>query len=283
MGSENMGKKNKIKKRGAGPLSIICLILAMILFVYGIVVLSQLGTSNWFNFVWIIGGGIFMLLSFLFSRTLGMPVALKVILVVIILACLSNFAIFAYHMTDAMNVSAAYDAKWVIVLGAKVNGVEPSREFNERIIKAAEYLRYADAAATLAGRKGPMLIATGGQGEDEGMSEGEVCSRVLQTLGVSEDRIIIDNQSTTTLENFGYAKALIESNGGSEKDKTAVVTSGFHLYRAMKLAETSGFSNISGYGSTGLTMLIPHYIFREYAAFIKEVSLGHIAGNPLPF
>ena len=274
---------NKKKKRGAGPVSVILLIIAMVFLVYGTIVVMYLGTGNWFNFIWFIGAGVLILLSFLFSRDLGMPIVLRILLGLIILVCVANFGIFAYHMIDAMYSRTDYDAKWVIVLGAKVNGTEPSKEFRERIAKAAEYVRLADADPGLNKKDWPKVVATGGQGEDEGAPEGEVCARVIKTFGISADRILVDNQSTTTLENFGYARAMIESSGGSVTDKIAVVTSGFHMYRAVQLAKTEGFNNITCCESTGLVTLLPHYIIREYAAYIKEVSLGHIDGDPLPW
>ena len=278
-----MAERYKKRKRGAGPVSIILLMIAMVFLVYGTVVIMHLGTSNWFNFIWFIGAGVLIVLSFLFSRDLGMPLVLRIFLGLIILVCVSNFGIFTYHMINAMNSQTEYDAKWVIVLGAKVNGTEPSREFRERISKAAEYVRLADADDGLNKKEWPKVIATGGQGDDEGAAEGEVCAKVIKTFGISSDRILIDNQSTTTLENFGYAKALIETSGGYSTDKVVIVTSGFHLYRAMQLAKKEGFNNVTCCGSTGLISLLPHYIAREYAAYIKEVSLGHIEGNPLPF
>ena len=276
-------KKYKKRKRGAGPVSIIFLLIAMVFLVYGAIVVMHLGTSNWFNFIWFIGAGAMIILSFLFSRDLGMPIVLRILLGLIILACVANFGIFAYHMIDAMNAKTEYDAKWVIVLGAKVNGEEPSREFRERIATAAEYIRFADADSGFDRKNWPKVIATGGQGDDEGAAEGDVCARVIKTFGISADRILVDNQSTTTLENFGYARALIETSGGSTVDKVAIVTSGFHLYRALQLARTEGFKNITCSGSTGLVALLPHYIVREYAAYIKEVSLGHIDGKPFPW
>ena len=276
-------KRYKKKKRGAGPVSIILLMIAMVFLVYGTIVVMYLGTSNWFNFIWFIGAGVLIVLSFLFSRDLGMPLVLRILLGLMILVCVANFGIFAYHMIGAMSSQTDYDAKWVIVLGAKVNGTEPSKEFRERISKAAEYVRLADADDGLNRQDWPKVIATGGQGEDEGAPEGEVCAKVIKTFGISSDRVLVDNQSTTTLENFGYAKALIETSGGSCNDKVAVVTSGFHLYRAVQLARKEGFDNITCCGSTGLVSLLPHYIAREYAAYIKEVSLGHIAGSPYPW
>ena len=47
--------------------------------------------------------------------------------------------------------------------------------------------------------------------------------------------------------------------------------------RAVSAGKTSLISNIAGAGSTGLAVLLPHYYVREYAAYIKELSMGHFA------
>ena len=134
-----MAKKNAKKKKGAGLVSIIFFVLAMVCFAYGAAVLSFFRSRNWFNYIWFIAGAVMLLFSFLFSGSTGLPKAIKWILGILIIACLANFGIFTYRVLDMQLRKPPETADWVIVLGAKVNGTSPSTEFAARIDKAREY------------------------------------------------------------------------------------------------------------------------------------------------
>ena len=277
-----MAKKGTKKKRkGAGLVSILFFILAMVSFAYGAAVLSFFRSRNWFNYIWFIAGAVFLIFSFLFSGSSGLPKAVKWILGILIIACLANFGVFTYRVVDMQMRQPPETADWVIVLGAKVNGTSPSTEFSARISKALEY------SGTIISREivdtdnkhELRIIATGGQGEDEGAAEAEVCAGVLHDHGIPMLRILIENRSTTTRENLINAMEIIKANGGSEKDKVLIVSSGFHLYRASKLAKALGYENAEYLGGTGLPILVPHYVVREYAANIKENMTGSFGGE----
>ena len=266
-------------RKGVGFISSVLFVAAILFAVYGGIVVFILGTDFWFNFAWLIGAGILLILSFMLSHHSHLPKLLKALLVIILLAICANFGTFLYRDIAFAAEGPAENARWLIVLGAKVNGTSPSVEFQARIDKAAEYVRDADFARLRAKTAAlpPLvkIITTGGKGADEGAPEGEVAAKVLLGLGFDQARIFTENTSTTTLENFQNAKQLIIANGGTVFDDVVVVTSSFHLYRAIKLAKACGFTSVTGLGSTGLAVLLPHYYFREYAAIIKEVYLGH--------
>ena len=276
-----MAKKNAKKKKGAGLVSIIFFVLAMVCFAYGAAVLSFFRSRNWFNYIWFIAGAVMLLFSFLFSGSTGLPKAIKWILGILIIACLANFGIFTYRVLDMQLRKPPETADWVIVLGAKVNGTSPSTEFAARIDKAREYAAPIISKEILdAGNKHELrIIATGGQGEDEGAAEADVCAAVLRDKGIPMLRVLTESRSTTTNENLINAMEIIKANGGSEKDKVLIVSSGFHLYRASKLAKALGYENAEFLGSTGLPILVPHYIVREYAANIKENMMGSFGGS----
>ena len=235
--------QNKEKKRGAGAVSSILMALAVVFILYGAAVVLTLGTSHWFNFIWFIGAGVLFILSFLFSRNLGMPGILKAIICIIILACLSNFGIFLWHMNSYASAAADEKATWVIVLGAKVNGSTPSVELMARIEGAEEFLRDKSYYSNI--KNLPKVIASGGKGEDELISEAAAIANSLEHLGVNADNILIEDKSTTTKENFEFSKVIIEDEGGKTSDSIVIISSGFHLYRATLLAKEAGLENIS--------------------------------------
>ena len=270
-------KRRSGRASGTAGFVVFC-VLAAACAAYGSCVFAILGPGMWFNYIWFIAAGALVLLGafFFLLRTHWL---IKAAAALIIVLCLVNFGIFEFRAIRCSRQVPQADARWVIVLGAKVNGSTPSVEFRERIEAAADHIRKADAARSTSSDAypGPLatVIATGGKGSDEGEAEGEVCARELAALGIDPARILIENRSTTTQENLLFAKELIEAGGGSTADGVVIVSSGFHLYRASELAHACGYSSVSGLGSKGLPILVPHYFVREYAAYVKESAMGH--------
>ena len=113
---------------------------------------------------------------------------------------------------------------------------------------------------------------TGGMGSDEDIPESAAAKKYLMRKGLAEDRILTEDKSTSTTENFIYAKdILIKNNAKPNELRIVIVSSSFHLYRASLLAKAQGFENVSFIGSKGLFYLMPHYYAREYAAYVREV------------
>ena len=70
---------------------------------------------------------------------------------------------------------------YIIILGGRVYGEKPSRSLNERIITAAKYLKE---------HKDIKVIASGGTGKGEKISEAEAIKREIIKNGIDENRII---------------------------------------------------------------------------------------------
>ena len=268
-------KHGRRKRAGVGIISSLLFIVAVLCAVYGVFVVLIIGKGHWFNFVWLIGAGILLIFSFLISNHSRLPKFLKAMLFLALLAVAANFGVFLYRDISFAAAGPGPQTKWVIILGAKVEGNAPSVEFQARIEKAAEYVRSADFERNDPKKENvpPLItfVTTGAQGTDETAAEGDVAARILRSMGFDESRILTETRSTTTQENLQYARELIAANGGTVYDDIVIVTSAFHLYRAVRIAQDVGFVNISGLGSRGLAILLPHYYFREYAAIMKEV------------
>lgn len=119
--------------------------------------------------------------------------------------------------------SDAPEADYLIVLGAGVNGTQPSQALYERLCAARDYLNaYPDAVA----------ILSGGQGANEDISEAECMHRWLTAAGISERRLRKEDRATSTEENLAFSLALIEEETGQRPEKIAVVSNEYHLLRA---------------------------------------------------
>lgn len=145
---------------------------------------------------------------------------------------------------------------FLIVLGAKVNGVTPSRALRRRIEKAYEYL--AENENTIA-------ILSGGQGKDEQISEACCMQRQLLKKGIQKERLILEEQSRTTRENIKFSKKWIKK----KSNPILVVTSDFHVCRGIAIAKGYGFLDVYGLGARTDAILVPHYYMRESFAWIK--------------
>ncbi len=149
---------------------------------------------------------------------------------------------------------------YVIILGARLYGEAPSRSLLERIRTATYYLKK---------NKDIKVIATGGQGDNEDISEAEAIKRELVKNDIDIKRIIIEDKSRSTVENLKYSLEKIKEDGFlGKKVRILLVTNGYHLYRSKKIATLLGYE---GYGLPAKTPLIslPKSHIREFLSIIK--------------
>lgn len=147
--------------------------------------------------------------------------------------------------------------EYVVVLGAgiKKDG-SPTATLEKRLEKCIEYAaRYPDT----------YIVVSGGQGKNEPMPEGQAMARYLQSRGVDQERIIIEDKSTSTMENFKYTKELI-----GEQEEIAFITNDFHIFRAKILAGRNNFKAY-GYGTPTPAIVLINSYLREFFALIKSL------------
>ena len=135
----------------------------------------------------------------------------------------------AFAVTEAVasKGNAKGEADYLLILGHALENDTASEVLINRCDKAAEYLKE---------HKNTVAVACGGiTGEKQTKSEAEVIREILTSKGIEEERIILEDKSTTTAENFYNAKKLMGEN------KTAfLLSSSYHLLRANTLARLCG-------------------------------------------
>lgn len=140
-----------------------------------------------------------------------------------------------------------------IVLGAAVwPGGTPSPTLRRRAEKAAALYRAGRIAR---------IVATGGVG-DHPPSEAWVTREVLTALGVPETAVILDEHSTTTLENLVNARALLP-----EGTPVVIVSDAWHLPRARVTARRLGLR-----AETAAAALKGTHPLRMLRAALREVG-----------
>ena len=222
--------------------------LGSLLIVYA-VILSFTESFAWYRIVWVILGIGLIVLK---NRTLNPGMILLYVLVYgsVIVSCL--FA--EVQNQKCIQAGKQRTADVIVVLGCKT----PSRAFNWRAETAAGYLK-AHPETT--------AVVTGGQGSDEAISEGEAFHQRLLQLGILEDRIQTETESTSTRENFINADHLY-----AVKNKTVgIVTSSYHIYRSILIAGQCGYTDVFGIPAKTLLFYEPDNILREVLALAKAM------------
>lgn len=150
------------------------------------------------------------------------------------------------------------DPQAIIILGCRVNGDVPSAMLMQRINAAYNYLeKFPDTVA----------IASGGQGSDENISEAECIKLYLEKKGISPDRIILEEKSTSTRENMLFSRQIFEENGIS--GQVAIVSNEYHILRARTIAKKQGL-DVKCCAAKTVPIYLPPYWVREIFGNVYE-------------
>ncbi len=172
-------------------------------------------------------------------------------------------AFFSVQMANHMhkpldNVNA------VLVLGCRVKGETPSSMLWHRTRTAYDVLcEFPDAVA----------VVSGGQGNGEDITEAEAMRRLLTEWGIDESRILIEDKSTSTAENFDFSVEILKQHGIT--DGIAVVTSEYHQYRASLYAKRSGLTDTGCYSAATMRNYLLNSWIREWAALAATFVFGY--------
>ena len=134
-------------------------------------------------------------------------------------------------------VPEANEYEAIIVLGAQVKpDGTPSVQLGWRL----------DAACEAYSKNPVPVVVCGAQGKDEPMTEAATMKSYLTDKGIPEQVILTDAESFNTRQNLKNAAELLKKTGKIKK--VLIVTSDYHLPRALALAGDLGF-DCCGLGS----------------------------------
>jgi len=166
-------------------------------------------------------------------------------------------------MAGTQNLSAI-PADAVVVLGAGVNGTQPSLSLRTRLDAALAYLEeHPDIPAVL----------SGGRGYGEEITEAQCMYNYLTSRGIDPERLILEENAANTAENFYFSRPLLmEAGVDPAEDLVAVVTNDFHIYRARLLAARQDYGYAFGVPARlpWLHLEINYYV-REAFALVKTL------------
>ena len=155
--------------------------------------------------------------------------------------------------------------KYLIVLGAEVIGSKPSRSLQYRIHAAKQYLeRFSESTA----------ILSGGNGPNEDVSEASCMYEHLRDAGVSAERMIKEENSSSTRENLSLSFDIIRSLGDEPDGNVAILSSSYHLYRAKKTALSMNVRAAGVACYPGNPILAANFFIREALGVARLLIFG---------
>lgn len=204
---------------------------------------------------------LFRLLKKLWSRKWGKALLLTaetILGLLVLYACILSAAMVGAAVKQPQSPDA------VIVLGCKVsaNG-RPSLMLSRRIDAAYSYLSE---------NQDVICVVSGGQGANEPYSEAAVMKAYLVEMGIDEQRILLEDKSTSTGENLEFSLELLRQEG-IQAENIAVITDCFHQLRSAIMSDQLGAEAYAVNADTPF-WLVPTYWVREWFALSQLFVFG---------
>lgn len=150
------------------------------------------------------------------------------------------------------------EAGILVVLGAGLNGSTPSAVLRARLDVTYDYM---------VSRPEAIAILTGGQGDNEDVTEASAMAAYLIDKGIARDRLILEEEARNTAQNIKFSVALMQELG--LEGKVMVVSSEFHLYRAERIFARYDMEVLSLPAPTPQIGLVPlNSYVREYCSIV---------------
>lgn len=251
------------EKGGVGLGKLILLILGMLSIIYGILV-QQVGSGTMFWLIWEAIGMFFLVWTFLLHKGFfEAHKGIKITFYSIVIVGIAVMIVFCSMITKGFYEKGEKNLDYIIVLGAQVRENGPSSVLKYRLNKAIDYLNE---------NPDTICIVSGGQGANEPWPEADAMCEYLIERGIDKEKILVENQSLSTVENIRNSKKLMDEayNG------VGIVTNNFHVYRAVRMAEAQGLKNVCGIAAKSNHLYLPNNILRECLSIFKGLILNNM-------
>ena len=177
----------------------------------------------------------------------------------IAMCAVASAQIFSCYFNDDVP-----DGAVVIVLGcglSQYDQTSPSTMLYGRLRVAERHIRVNPDS---------IVILSGGQGDNEKISEAEAMRRYFESRDIDMAGIYLEEHSSNTEQNIAYSVELAQREGIDLTGGVVIVTDGFHQYRAHKHAHSLGLKTytVSAEAPTALQIF---YWAREIPGIITQV------------
>lgn len=146
----------------------------------------------------------------------------------LLLAALVAFGVLEAVVLSGGRTQIQGQPEIMVIFGCQVKPDGPSALLRDRLDTALDYLE---------GHPDLTVVVTGGQGDDEHVSEAQCMYDYLTGHGVDGERIVLEDRSSNTWQNIRYTLELYQSGALEPSGKFLLVSSDFHLRRIKLLWE----------------------------------------------
>ena len=182
-----------------------------------------------------------------------------------------SYIIFGFAFAGFLLYSLLYNFipkgknyNFIIIHGAGLlNGERVTPLLKRRIDKAVEAFKKSRNSNI-------KLIASGGQGGDEKISEARaIFNYLMEETDVPGEAVLMEDQSKTTYQNLLFSKKLGESL--VETPRFLFVTNDYHVFRTSTYAKKIGIRG-DGLGCSTASYYLPSAFIREYVALCVKMK-----------
>ena len=258
-------RRGRTERRGSAAV-VITALLAVCCMLYCLSILFFIGYGTKFFLIWgVLAFGFAGWSWLLWNRELRerIPRVLRIGFIVVVAVGVLLFGVVECLIFSRFAANATPGADYVIVLGAQWKDGYPSYVLQQRLDAAVIYLKE---------NPDTIVIVSGGQGSNEPISEAEGMAGYLQDAGIESDRIVLEDQSTSTSENLEFSAKYLDREG----DRVVIVTSNFHVYRAVKIAQKKGYVRAEGLAAESHIAMLPNNLLREFLGVTKDFIVGNM-------
>jgi uncharacterized SAM-binding protein YcdF (DUF218 family) len=155
---------------------------------------------------------------------------------------LVTVGVFFHGIRSGMDASvpAGVPIQAIIILGSGTPNCQASPALTARLDQGLVQAQRSPAAK---------VVVSGGQDFGMHCTEADIMADYLIARGVAADRLIREGRSTSTEENLVFSRSLLVEQGVDAAGSIVVVTSDFHVRRAVGIARKAGFSEVFSVGA----------------------------------
>lgn len=155
----------------------------------------------------------------------------------------------------------------ILVLGAGLMGDRVPPLLASRLDRALELYE-----REVADEREPVIVVSGGRGDDEDVSEAFAMREYLVQRDVPASRIVLEDQARTTEENLRYTRELLDERGLT--GRLVAVTNNYHVFRTAVLSRKLRL-RLDVVGSPTAWYFVPSAFLREFVALLASNPVVH--------
>lgn len=249
--------------------------MALASIIYFAVIVLYSGITTDFCGIWLLMAVLFALMGFFIRHEKKhrekMPKRVPVFIYTTFAAGAVTAAVILLFVLHDSGSTGIPGCDYCIVLGSRVYDDGISSTLKKRLDRAAEYSEE---------NPGTILVLSGGMAASDPVPEALAMYNYLSLKGIPDSRMIIETNAKTTAENMECSLFKIEEDLKERMVPPpimiAVITSDYHIYRALRAAEKIYSEKVYGIPAGSDPVLFPHMCVRECCAVLKDFLFGNI-------